>query len=189
MQKQLLIVGGANGTGKTTFAYQYRDESGIDYLGADEIADSLPQSGGARSTAVAAGRLFFRRLEEYLRNDRSVIIESTLSGLGLAQRLPLFREQGYEIRMVYVFLKHADACKRRIRIRVHKGGHAVPSADVERRFSRSLRNFGRVYQPLADRWQILYNGLKRPVEVAYGEEGQTVVVDEEYYRTFLEISQ
>ena len=30
MKKKIIIVGGANGVGKTTFAYQYRDKYGID---------------------------------------------------------------------------------------------------------------------------------------------------------------
>ena len=41
MKKKLVIVGGANGVGKTTFAYQYKEEFGIDYLGADSIAEEL----------------------------------------------------------------------------------------------------------------------------------------------------
>jgi len=41
MNKKLLIIGGANGVGKTTFAYQYKEEFKIEYLGADEIATEI----------------------------------------------------------------------------------------------------------------------------------------------------
>ena len=39
--KRLIIVGGPNGSGKTTFAKQYAKEHGIEYLGADEIVDAI----------------------------------------------------------------------------------------------------------------------------------------------------
>ncbi len=41
MNKKLLIIGSANGVGKTTFAYQYKEEFKIEYLGADEIATEI----------------------------------------------------------------------------------------------------------------------------------------------------
>ena len=41
MKKQLIVVGGANGVGKTTFAFQYRDEHNIEFLGADQIAAEM----------------------------------------------------------------------------------------------------------------------------------------------------
>ena len=44
MKKKLVIVGGANGVGKTTFAYEYKQETGIEYLGADEIANWRQQN-------------------------------------------------------------------------------------------------------------------------------------------------
>jgi predicted ABC-type ATPase len=182
MKKKIIIVGGANGVGKTTFAYQYRDEHGIDYLGADEIARTEEISD------LEAGKEFFRRLEGYLSRNQSVIIESTLSGLGLLKHLERFKIKGYSLHIVYVFLESPLICKRRIKARVQKGGHDIPSDDVERRYQRSLRNFLRTYLPLADAWQIFYNGLKRPVEVAVGESGEILVLDEDYYKQFGEIS-
>jgi predicted ABC-type ATPase len=185
-KKEIVVAGGANGVGKTTFAYQYRDEHGIEYLGADEIADQIAQTEGRNE--IEAGKEFFRRLEGYLHRNQSVIIESTLSGLGLINRLKRFKAKGYSVHIIYVFLDSPLICKRRIQARVKKGGHDVPSADIERRYWRSLKNFRLDYLPLADTWQLLYNGLKRPVEVAVGESGKTLIVDEDYYRTFQEIS-
>ena len=79
--RKLIIVGGANGVGKTTFAYQYRDEYKIDYLGADEIAAGIDKS-GEENIELKAGKKFFKKLDEYYEKKRSVIIESTLSGVG-----------------------------------------------------------------------------------------------------------
>jgi predicted ABC-type ATPase len=71
---------------------------------------------------------------------------------------------------------------------VQKGGHDVPTIEIERRFRRSLVNFQKVYMPLADKWQLFYNGFKRPIEVAIGEKSKIVIFDEEYYHEFKEIS-
>jgi predicted ABC-type ATPase len=188
MKKRIIIVGGANGVGKTTFAYQYRDEYRIDYLGADEIAQQIKatEKGNAE---VKAGKLFFKRLDTYLENKRSVIIESTLSGLGLAKRLEAFRTSGYTLHFVYIFLDSSDLCNKRIKARVEKGGHNVPPHDVDRRYLRSLKNFVHVYMPMADKWIILYNGIKRPVEIAVGEKNNMMILDDEFYRKFREIAQ
>jgi predicted ABC-type ATPase len=92
------------------------------------------------------------------------------------------------VHIVFVFLDDVELCKKRIRFRVKKGGHNVPPVEIERRFTRSLKNFQQVYLPLSDTWQLFYNGLKRPVEVAVAEKGNTMIIDEEYYRIFQEIS-
>lgn len=187
MKRRIIIVGGANGVRKTTFAYQYRDKYGIDYLGADEISDKI-NNVEKGTVQVKAGKLFFERLEEYLKQRKSVIIESTLSGQGLARRLQDFKENGYMLHFVYVFLDSADLCKNRIRGRVEKGGHNAPSVDVSRRYHRSLHNFKKLYLPMADKWIILYNGLQRPVEVAFGEGEGKMIMDEEYYNKFEELA-
>ena len=188
MSKKIIIVGGANGVGKTTFAYQYRDEYKIDYLGADEIAAGIDKKNDYENIELKAGKIFFRRLEEYLKSGKSVIIESTLSGTGLSRQLEKFKENGFSIHLVYVFLDDLKLCNRRISARVKKGGHNVPEKDVERRFHRSISNFRKIYLPLADTWQIIYNGLKRPLEIAICDNDSEAIMDEGYYRKLMELS-
>jgi predicted ABC-type ATPase len=187
MKKKLIIVAGANGVGKTTLAYEYKREYGIEYLGADEIAKELSKSFSG-NVELKAGKEFFSRLEEYFNSNQSVIIESTLSGLGLVKKIQEFKSIGYSIHIVYVFLNNVDLCKKRIQFRIKKGGHSVPIDEIERRFHRSLKNFKKIYMPLADEWQLFYNGLKRPVEVAINENQETLIFDEEYYHVFEELS-
>jgi predicted ABC-type ATPase len=187
MKKNMIIVGGANGVGKTTFAYQYKNEYRIDYLGVDDIAMELAALTSGK-VELKAGKEFFRRLENYFNRNQSVIIESTFSGLGLAKKINQFKSTGYSIHMIYVFLDNVELCKNRIRFRVKKGGHNVPASEIERRYQRSLINFQKTYMSLADTWQLFYNGFERPLEVAVGENGQTMIIDDEYYNIFQEIS-
>jgi predicted ABC-type ATPase len=72
-------------------------------------------------------------------------------------------------------------------LRFAKGGHSVPDEDVERRFYRSLSNFNNLYKNLSDKWQIFYNGLESPLEIAAGENEQSIVYDDYYYSVFKEL--
>ena len=53
---ELIILGGANGSGKTTFSKQILVETGYEFLNADEIETKLAIS------KLQAGKVFFKRL-------------------------------------------------------------------------------------------------------------------------------
>jgi predicted ABC-type ATPase len=61
----LFILGGPNGCGKTTVALQYLKATALPYLSADSIAAELNPENPS-SVAVAAGKLFSRRLADTL---------------------------------------------------------------------------------------------------------------------------
>ena len=72
--RELVIVGGANGAGKTTFAVKYASRHHLLYLGADAIASELAPS-APETVPVAAGLELMRRLEEALSNQEAVVLE------------------------------------------------------------------------------------------------------------------
>jgi len=59
--KEIVIIGGANGSGKTTFAKPFVDELGYDFLNADEIAKEF-QITESKNPLIKAGRIFLRGL-------------------------------------------------------------------------------------------------------------------------------
>lgn len=78
-----------------------------------------------------------------------------------------------------------EACIRRIRARVQRGGHPVPDDDVRRRFRRSLVNFWERYRFDADAWHLTYNGAEGAVRVAFGNGPRAVVIDAPNFERFL----
>jgi predicted ABC-type ATPase len=181
--KELIIVGGANGAGKTTFAVEYASRRNWLYLGADAIAAELrPDAAGL--VPVAAGQELTRRLTAALSGDDAIILESTLAGRTLRHVIGNARDCGFTITIVYLFLDSPDTCVERVAERVQKGGHSVPERDVRRRFLRSIRNFWRLYRPLADHWLLIYNSGNHPLDVAAGTAVDVSVRDAELYATF-----
>ena len=75
----LVIVGGPNGSGKTTIARELERAHGLRYLGADAIAEELAPGDWER-VRIQAGRLFLERARTGIEDGRSLLVESTLSG-------------------------------------------------------------------------------------------------------------
>ena len=155
--KQLIIVAGANGSGKTTFAIPYTKEKGYAFLNADEIAKELEEQ-GQKQAMIKAGRIFFKNLHEWLDEGKSFVVETTLSGTYINKVAAKAIEKGYTISIIYIFLESADLCVQRVQDRVQKGGHDVPIVDIKRRYGRSLINFWDNFMTIAVEWRLIYNG-------------------------------
>lgn len=181
--KDLIIVGGANGAGKTTFATEYASRYQRLYLGADAIATELAP-GAPEFAAVAAGEELMRRVAAALAGQESFVLESTLAGRTLRHVIRSARDARFTITIVYLFLDSPDTCVQRVHERVLKGGHSVPEADIRRRFLRSIRNFWRLYRPLADHWLLVYNSGNQPLDIAVGTAEDVSVRDAELYASF-----
>ena len=130
--RDLIVVGGANGVGKTTFAVEYASQHNYLYLGADAIATEL-DLGPLHTVPMAAGQELMQRLAAAFGAGTTVVHESTLAGRTLRHTLQAARDAGYTITIMYLFLDSADTCVDRVHARVQKGGHAIPEADIRRR--------------------------------------------------------
>ncbi len=75
--------------------------------------------------------------------------------------------------MYYVGVDSVDIAKARIESRVLKGGHGIPDADVERRFSESIKNLPRAIE-LCDIVEI-FDNTESFERVARYENGKCVL--------------
>lgn len=182
--KELIIVGGANGVGKTTFAMEYASRYRHHYLGADAIAAEL-RPDAPESVATAAAEQLLQRVASAMSSDESrVVLESTLAGRTLRHLIRDARDAGFTTTILYLFLDSSDMCVERVHERVLKGGHFVPDADIRRRFFRSIRNFWQLYRPLVDHWLLVYNSGNQPLDVAAGTGADVSVRDSELFAIF-----
>lgn len=147
---EAILIAGANGAGKTTFARQLLplQHPNAVFLNTDEIQ----RESQVYSHTISAGKEFLRRLAALENNHKSFAIETTLSSRMYSERILQWQKLGYRTSLHFIELPSADYAVRRVALRVEAGGHSVPEADIRRRFERGLQFFREIYQPLVDEW-------------------------------------
>jgi len=181
--KEIVIIAGGNGVGKTTFARAFLQEYDYEFLNADEIAKSLSAENPSEKK-ISAGKLFFQKLNEVVEQNKSLLIESTLSGRYLQKFIERVQKQDYQITIIFLFVESTEILIERIAERVKKGGHFVPDEDVKRRFMRGKQNFWKTYRNFATRWSLVYNSDRNFQEVAFGEKDEFLIADENLFQIF-----
>lgn len=184
-EKRVVVIAGANGVGKTTFALEFLKEYDYEFLNADEIAKQLSAENPAEKK-ISAGKLFFRKLNQAIEQNKSLLIESTLSGRYLQSYFEVWKAKDYQIQIVFIVVASPDVSIARIAERVRKGGHFVPDQDVRRRFARGQNNFWQIYKNLADTWGLFYNSTNSFLQIASGEKDNIFVVDQDLFEKFIE---
>jgi len=180
---ELIIVAGANGSGKTTFAKPFTAELGYQFLNADEITKVLEDQ-GLPNAMIKAGRIFFAKLKHCIENKENFVVETTLSGSYINKVALKAKENGYLVKIIYIFLDNPQLCVKRVKTRVFKGGHHVPTEDIIRRYYRSKDNFWNNFTEIATDWKLYYNGEVGFQQVALGKNKEYSVENPSLFETF-----
>jgi predicted ABC-type ATPase len=153
--KQLWILAGGNGAGKTTFYRLMLKPLGIPFINADQIAREIypddPEGNSYNAAKMAA-----QMCTEQIRAGNSFCFETVFSHPSKVDLLGRARALGYQIILVLIHLEHTDLNKARISQRVSEGGHNVPDEKVEQRIPRTLAQVKKAI-PLCDQVRILDN--------------------------------
>lgn len=182
--KYVYIVAGSNGSGKTTISKELLKEENLEFLNADEIAYKINPT-DIDKVKLLAGKIFFKKFEEYISKGKSFIIESTLSGQYLKKYISILKKNNYKITMIYIFLDNWNIANFRVKERVKIGGHFIPEQDIKRRFFRSQNNFWNIYRFLVDEWKLIYNG-DAFIDIAKGQKDNYVNLNEFKFKQFIE---
>ena len=185
---QVVVIAGPNGAGKTTLApFLLRDTLGVlEYVNADPIALGLSGFDPA-GVAFQAGRVMLKRLHDLADQRRTFAFESTLAAKSYVRWLERLRSDGYKLQLMFLWLRSADLAVSRVQERVRAGGHDVAEHVVRRRYVTGLKNFWRLYQPLADAWSLYDNSKSaKPLPIASGgKEAAFIVRDQDSWASFV----
>lgn len=184
----VIVLAGPNGAGKSTTAPALlKGTLGVtEFVNPDVIAQGL-SAFGPEQTAMAAGRIMLRRLRELAGLRADFAFETTLASRSFVPWLAKLRASGYRIHILFLWLPSADFAVQRVADRVQMGGHNVPEEQIRRRYAAGLRNFSKLYQPLAATWRMYDNsGGAPPRLIARGRGGKVTAVDDR--RTWAQIT-
>jgi predicted ABC-type ATPase len=155
---QIIVIAGPNGAGKTSLSpFLLRDRSGeFPFVNADTIASGL-SAFEPETVAIEAGRVMLNRFHELAERHESFAFESTLAARSYAPWLTRLRQQGYEVYLLFVWLRSVDLAIERVAERVRRGGHHIPSPELRRRYKLGIANLFDLYMPLVDAWAVYDN--------------------------------
>lgn len=184
----VVVIAGPNGAGKTTVALQLLAERGaLEFVNADMIAAELAP-GEVETVAIEAGRRMLARMAQLRDKQQSFALETTLSLKTLPRFLDGCRSVGYEVELIFVWVRSADLSVARVAKRVARGGHHIPEEVIRRRYSRGIDNFLRVYRTIVNRWVLCDNSGEVPFVIAHGENRgssmKTTILNEAAYEKF-----
>ena len=168
-EKNLYIISGCNGVGKTTASYSVLPTL-LDckqFVNADEIAKGLSPF-CPESVAIQSGKLMLLRIEELLSADETFSIETTLATRSYSELVKRAQEKGYKVTLLYFWLSSPELAVERVARRVSEGGHNIPKDVIYRRYEKGLKNLFDIFIPIVDSWMIVDNGVEPREVIAKG---------------------
>lgn len=169
--KQLHLVVGPNGSGKTTFVTEFLapELPGYAYVNADEIA-KVRWPSDSEAHAYEAAQVAAETRAHLIAAGRSFIAETVFSHPSKLDLVRSAQQAGYHV-VLHVMLVGEELAVRRVAYRVRAGGHAVPEQKIRQRCHRLWRLIAQAAS-LADRTVVYDNSqLSGPAKVAELFEG------------------
>ena len=177
MSKQLYIIAGCNGAGKTTASFTILPEvlNCKEFINADEIAKGLSPF-QPESVAVQAGRIMLARMDELLQKGETFAFETTLATKSYKQKIEWAQANGYEVTLLFFWLCNVAMAKERVAQRVAEGGHNIPLETIERRYYNGIANLFAIYIDMVDICYIFDNseGERTPIAKKYKGEKEII---------------
>lgn len=136
-EKVLVLVVGANGSGKSTFIANWFTLSNpkMQYVNADLM---LVNSGVGNAYTTMEKTIDY--VYDLINNNKSFIYETVFSHLSKLEIANYAKNKGYKIIAVYVKTNDVNININRVAKRVSQGGHNVSEDKIISRFNRVIEN-------------------------------------------------
>ncbi len=150
-EKQLWVLTGGNGAGKSTFFKHYLADYGIKFVNADLIAKEInpknPEELSYNAAAIAAN----------IRNDllsqgASFCFETVFSHESKIDFIAQAKSMGYKIILVYIHLIDSSLYEARVHQRITEGGHSVPTDKIHSRIPRTMKHIKTALTIVDEAW-------------------------------------
>ena len=184
--KNVYVIAGPNGSGKTTFAKTFLPEyAKCDrFVNADLIAWGLSPFSPSQ-VSIKSGKLVLEQIREYSESGVDFGFETTMSGVTYLKYFKMLKDKGYKINIFFLWIPSSQLAVARVKDRVLQGGHNVPIEDIKRRFERSPNKFFKEYRLLADKWILFNNAETTPRIIAKKQNAHIEVVNQNLFEKIL----
>jgi predicted ABC-type ATPase len=179
IDKNLYIIAGCNGAGKTTASFTILPEilNCKEFVNADEIAKGLSPF-QPEKVSFEAGRIMLNRINELLRDNVSFGFETTLSTKSYKNKVVEGKKNGYKTTLLFFWLQNVELAKERVKTRVIEGGHNIEVDVIERRYIKGIVNLFEIYLPIVDEVLIFDNSNQRADLIAEKlSESELTIID------------
>ena len=166
--KNLYIISGCNGAGKTTASYTILPEiiECKEFVNADEIAKGLSPF-QPEKVSFEAGRIMLNRINHLLKEDESFAFETTLATKSYKNKVIKAKEKGYNVTLLFFWLNNIELAIERVKTRVKEGGHNIPENVIKTRYTKGINNLFNIYLPIVDNVMVFDNSYGKHELIAY----------------------
>ena len=165
--KNLYLIAGCNGAGKTTASFTVLPEflDCREFVNADEIARGLSPF-QPEKVAMEAGRIMLHRVADLFARSETFALETTLATKIYQQKIKAAQQRGYVTTLLFFWLNSPELAQERVKTRVLEGGHHIPPEVIERRYWQGIHHLFAHYLPIIDEALIFDNSAGEAVLVA-----------------------
>jgi predicted ABC-type ATPase len=162
--KNIYIIAGCNGAGKTTASYNILPIvlNCKEFVNADEIAKGLSPF-QPESVSFESGSIMLSRIEDLMPKEVDFAFETTLATKSFVQTVHKAQLLGYTVNLLYFWLNSIELAKKRVALRVSEGGHHISDEVIERRYIRGIKNLFELYLPICNNIMLYDNSNKSPI--------------------------
>lgn len=167
MNKNLYIIAGCNGAGKTTASFTILPEilDCREFVNADEIAKGLSPF-QPEKVSFEAGRIMLHRINELLNLNENFAFETTLATKSYKIKVIEAKKNNYTVTLLFFWLQNVDLAIERVKTRVLEGGHNIETEVIQRRYKNGIKNLFEIYLEIVDEVMIFDNSGGKPELIA-----------------------
>jgi predicted ABC-type ATPase len=167
MDKNLYIIAGCNGAGKTTASFTILPQilNCKEFVNADEIAKGLSPF-QPEKVSFEAGRIMIKRLNELLEINQNFAFETTLATKIYKSKVVYAQSKNYNVTLLFFWLQNVDLAIERVKTRVQEGGHNIEKDVIKRRYVNGIKNLFDIYLAIVNEVLIYDNSEGKPELIA-----------------------